>query len=81
MTGHLAWRGLGTVESSDFAPGRLNIRILSPEPKRAVSAVRPACGRRSSTSRSSRSPSAPFGGLDKLKQAHPLPAKGTFSLS
>ncbi|MFF5791284.1 hypothetical protein ACFY5D_04495 [Paeniglutamicibacter sp. NPDC012692] len=81
LTGHLAWRGLGTVESSDYAPRKLNIRILSPEPKRAVSAIK-TCLREAKLDFTKLSiATAPFDGLENLKQAHPLPAKGTFSLS
>ncbi|MGL3804881.1 hypothetical protein ACSYDW_02190 [Paeniglutamicibacter sp. R2-26] len=81
LTGHLAWRGLGTVESSDYAPRKLNIRILSPEPKRAVSAIK-TCLREAKLDYTKLSiATAPFDGLENLKQAHPLPAKGTFSLA
>lgn len=81
LTGHLAWRGLGTVESSDYAPRKLNIRILSPEPKKAVSAIK-TCLREAKLDFTKLSiATAPFDAPENLKQAHPLPAKGTFSLA
>jgi hypothetical protein len=80
LTGHLAWRGLGTVESTDFAPRRLNIRILSPEPAKAVAAIK-TCLREAKLDFTKLSIAvAPFGDLGQLKQKHPQPAKTPFSL-
>lgn len=80
LTGHLAWRGLGTVESSDYAPRKLNIRILSPEPKKAVSAIK-TCLREAKLDFTKLSIAiAPFGEPENAKQAYPLPAKAPFSL-
>ncbi|MDP5225875.1 MULTISPECIES: hypothetical protein [Arthrobacter] len=39
LTGHFAWRGLGTVLSSSIADGKLSIFLLSPEPGKAVKAI------------------------------------------
>ncbi|MGJ9401843.1 hypothetical protein [Arthrobacter sp. KK5.5] len=81
LRGHLAWRGLGTVESSDFTPRKLNIRILSPEPSKAVSAIK-TCLRDAQLDFTKLSIGvAPHGEPDSLKQKHPLPAKGRFSLT
>lgn len=80
LTGHLAWRGLGTVESSDFAPRKLNIRILSPEPKKAVAAIK-TCLRGAKLDFTKLSiATAPFEDVNKLRQAYPLPAKTPFTL-
>lgn len=81
LTGHLAWRGLGTVESSDYAPRKLNIRILSPEPKKAVAAVK-TCLREAKLDFTKLSVAyAAFDDLENLKQGHPLPAKAPFTLN
>ena len=81
LVGHLAWRGLGTVESSDFAPRKLNIRILSPEPKKAVTAIK-TCLREAKLDFTKLSiATAPFEDVEKLRQAYPLPAKAPFTLS
>ncbi|MFJ2620880.1 hypothetical protein [Glutamicibacter sp. NPDC087344] len=79
LTGHLAWRGLGTVESSDFGNRKLNIRILSPAPKLAVHAIK-VCIREAKLDFTKMViATAPYGQLDKARMAHPLPAK-PFSL-
>ena len=39
LTGHLAWRGLGTVEGASFGPSRLTITVLTPAPKQAIKAT------------------------------------------
>ncbi|WP_404285605.1 hypothetical protein [Glutamicibacter arilaitensis] len=80
LTGHLAWRGLGTVESSDFAPRKLNIRVLSPAPKLAVAAVK-VCIRDAKLDFTKMSVgTAPYDNVEAVKMAHPMPAK-PFSLS
>lgn len=79
LTGHLAWRGLGTVESSDFAIHKLNIRILSPAPKKAVAAIK-VCIREAKLDFTKMTiATAPYDGLTQAKAVHPLPAK-PFSL-
>lgn len=80
LVGHLAWRGLGTVESSDYAARKLNIRILSPEPKKAVSAIK-TCLREAKLDFTKLSiATAPFENVEKARQAYPSPAKAPFSL-
>ncbi|GAA3321578.1 MULTISPECIES: hypothetical protein [Paeniglutamicibacter] len=81
LVGHLAWRGLGTVESSDYAPHKLNIRILSPEPKKAVAAIK-TCLREAKLDFTKLSiATAPFEDVEKPRQAYPLPAKAPFTLA
>ncbi|GER23516.1 hypothetical protein NCCP1664_20110 [Zafaria cholistanensis] len=80
LRGFLGWRGLGTVESTDFAPRKLNIRILSPEPAKAVAAVR-VCIKEADLDVTKLSIGvAPYSDLSALKQKHPLPAKAPFTL-
>lgn len=80
LTGHLAWRGLGTVESSDFANHKLNIRILSPAPKLAVNAIK-VCIREAKLDFTKLTiATAPYADVENAKMAHPLPAK-PFTLS
>ncbi|MCW4464488.1 hypothetical protein OK351_03045 [Glutamicibacter sp. MNS18] len=79
LTSHLAWRGLGTVESSDFARFKLNLRILSPAPKLAVAAVK-VCIREAKLDFTKMTiATAAYDGLDRAKVVHPLPPK-PFSL-
>ena len=40
LISHLAWRGLGTVERSEFTDYKLNIFCLCPEVNKAVNAVK-----------------------------------------
>lgn len=80
LTGHLAWRGLGTVESSDFAPRKLNIRILSPEVNKCVSAIKTCLREGKFDFTKLTIAAAPYGDPEAFKQKHPMPAKGTFSL-
>lgn len=80
LIGHLAWRGLGTVESSDFAPRKLNIRVLSPEPAKAVAAIQ-TCIRQAKLDFTKLSIGvAPYADPSAAKQKYPLPAKAPFSL-
>ena len=75
LTGHLAWRGLGTVESSDVGNRKLNIRVLSPAPKLAVAAIK-TCIREAKLDFTKMSIGvAPYAEVNKLKMAHPMPSK------
>lgn len=79
LTAHLAWRGLGTVESSDFTRFKLNLRILSPAPKLAVNAIK-VCIREAKLDFTKMTiATASYDGLERAKAVHPLPAK-PFSL-
>jgi hypothetical protein len=44
LISHLAWRGLGTVERSEFNDFKLNIVCLCPEVNKAVNAIK-VCAR------------------------------------
>lgn len=79
LTGHLAWRGLGTVEGSVFGPGRLTIAVLTPEPKGALKATI-SCLREVAKSDLTKAVIAVAPGAEPsaAKIKHPLPAKGDF---
>jgi len=77
---HLAWRGLGTVERSEFVPHRLNIYLLSPDPAKAVGAVK-TCLREAKLDFTKLSIGvAPYADLSAIRQKYPMPAKSPFSL-
>jgi hypothetical protein len=85
LTAHLAWRGSGVVEKSEFvagphATGTLNIYILAPEPARAVANVK-TCIREEKLDFTKLSIGvAPAGDLSAIKARH-TPTGGTaFSL-
>ena len=40
LISHLAWRGLGTVERSEFSDSKLNIFCLCPDVNKAVNAIK-----------------------------------------
>jgi hypothetical protein len=78
---HLAWRGLGTVERSEFVPHRLNIYVLSPDAAKAVAAVK-TCLREAKLDFTKLSIGvAPYADLSAIRQKHPMPAKAPFSLA
>lgn len=81
LTGHLAWRGLGTVEGSVFGPGRLTIAVLTPEPKLALKATI-SCLREVAKSDLTKAVIAVAPGTEpeQAKIKHPLPAKGGFDV-
>ncbi|GAB2889931.1 hypothetical protein [Neomicrococcus lactis] len=80
FSNHLAWRGLGTVESSDFAPWKLNLRILTPDAKTTINALKTISRDAKLDPTKLRIAVAPFNALDQLKQRHPLPATEPFTL-
>lgn len=78
---HFAWRGLGTVERSEFVPHRLNIYTLCPDPAKAVAAMK-TCLREANLDFTKLSIGvAPYTDLSAIRQKHPMPAKSPFSLS
>ena len=81
LTGHLAWRGLGTVEGSVFGPGRRSIVVLTPEPKAALKATL-TCLREVAKADLSKAVLAVAPGTDPsaARIKHPLPASGTFEV-
>jgi hypothetical protein len=81
FSNHLAWRGLGTVESSDFAPWKLNVRILTPDANATVSALKTIARDAKLDPTKMSIAVAPYESLNDLKQRHPLPASAPFSLS
>jgi len=68
LISHLAWRGLGVVDRSEFAASRLNIFCLTPDVNKAVTAIK-TCIRGEDLDFTKLSiGAAPFGGTDfKLK--------------
>jgi hypothetical protein len=80
LAAHFAWRGLGTVQRSEFVPHRLNIYLLSPDPGKAVAAVK-TCLREAKLDFTKLSIGvAPYAELAGIRQKHPLPAKAPFTL-
>lgn len=79
LTGHLAWRGLGTVEGSVFGPSRLTITVLTPEPKAAVKATL-SCLREVAKSDLSKAvlAVAPGERPEAARVKHPMPPHGDF---
>ncbi|MGG5751349.1 hypothetical protein ACQ3I4_01815 [Zafaria sp. Z1313] len=80
LSGHLAWRGLGTVESWDLAPWKLNVRILSPEPGKAVAAIKTCLREADLDFRKLSIAVGGQGGIGTLRQKHPAPGKAPFTL-
>ncbi|EMY33358.1 hypothetical protein D477_015361 [Arthrobacter crystallopoietes BAB-32] len=80
ITEYFAWRGLGTVERSEFAPHKLNIFCLAPDAAKAVAGLK-VCLREAKLDYTKLTIAvAPPEDPEALKQKHPLPAKTPFSL-
>lgn len=80
ITEFFAWRGLGTVERTEFAPHKLNIFCLAPDAAKAVAGLK-VCLREAKLDFTKLSiAAAPPQDRAALKQKHPLPAKAPFSL-
>lgn len=75
LTGHLAWRGLGTLEDATYGTGTLNLHVLTPDPKKVVTAIKTAVRDNNLDLSKLRIAVAPFGEKDALKQKHPTPPK------
>ncbi|APF39786.1 hypothetical protein BHE16_00715 [Neomicrococcus aestuarii] len=80
FSNHLAWRGLGTVESSDFAPWKLNIRILTPDAATTIGAIKTISRDAKLDPTKMRIAVAPYGQLENVKQRHPMPVREPFTL-
>ncbi|GAA1339522.1 hypothetical protein [Arthrobacter roseus] len=80
ITGHFAWRGLGTVEGSEFRPGRLNINCLSPDPQKAVNALKICLREAALDFTKLRIGVAPYDESTGYRLRHPLPVKSPFVL-
>lgn len=80
LTGHLAWRGLGTVERSEIADSRLNIFCLCPDVNKAVNAIK-VCIRGEDLDFTKLSiGAAPFGDTSTFKAKHSPKAGAGFTL-
>jgi hypothetical protein len=80
ITEYFAWRGLGTVEKTEFVPHKLNIYVLAPDAAKAVAGLK-VCLREAKLDFTKLSIGvAPHGNLAAVKQKHPLPAKAPFGL-
>jgi hypothetical protein len=80
ITEYFAWRGLGTVEKTEFVPHKLNIYVMAPDAAKAVSGLK-VCLREAKLDYTKLSIGvAPQDNLAAVKQKHPLPAKSAFSL-
>jgi hypothetical protein len=79
ITAYLAWRGVGTVDRSEIANGRLNIYCLAPDPAKAVTAIK-VCLREAKLDFTKLSIGvAPHDDLAAIKQKHG-PRATTFTL-
>lgn len=80
LISHLAWRGLGTVERSEFTDYKLNIFCLVPDANKAVNAVK-ICARGEDLDFTKLSiGAAPFGEPDAFKLKHSAKPATGFSL-
>jgi hypothetical protein len=81
LTGHLAWRGLGTVEADAFGASGLTVTVLTPAPKAAVKSVLTAL-REAVRSDVNRAVIAVAPGTDPTaaKVKHPQPYRGGFTV-
>lgn len=79
LTGHLAWRGLGTVEASVFGASGLTVTVLTPAPKLAVRAALTSL-RETVRSDVNKAVLAVAPGTDAAdaKVKHPQPYRGSF---
>ncbi len=80
ITGYFAWRGLGTVEGSEFRPSRLNITCLSPDPGKAVTALKVCLREADLDFTKLRIGVASYDESTGYRLRHPLPAKQKFVL-
>jgi hypothetical protein len=80
LISHLAWRGLGTVERSEFSEYKLNIYCLCPEVNKAVNAIK-VCARGEDLDFTKLSiGAAPFDEPDNFKLKHSAKPAHSFSL-
>lgn len=79
LTGHLAWRGLGTVEGVSFGPQRMSVVVLTPDAKDAVRAT-VSCLREAAKSDLPKviMAVAPGASPEAARIKHPTPPKGGF---
>ena len=80
LISHLAWRGLGTVERSEFTDYKLNIFCLCPDVNKAVSAIK-VCARNEDLDFTKLSiGAAPFSDPEHYKLKHSAKPASSFSL-
>ncbi|MFF1880507.1 hypothetical protein ACFVVC_03410 [Pseudarthrobacter sp. NPDC058196] len=80
LISHLAWRGLGTVERSEFTDYKLNIFCLCPEVNKAVNAIK-VCARGEDLDFTKLSiGAAPYSEPGHLKLKHSAKPANSFSL-
>jgi hypothetical protein len=80
LISHLAWRGLGTVERSEFTDYKLNIFCLCPDVNKAVNAIK-VCARGEDLDFTKLSiGAAPYSEPDQFKLKHSAKPASSFSL-
>ena len=80
LASYFSWRGLGTVEESEFAPGKLNIFCLVPDVPKAVKGMLVVLREANLDFTKLGIGSAPASDPSSWKRRHPLPAKSPFTL-
>ena len=80
ITEFFAWRGLGVVDRSEFAPGKLNIFTLGPDPAKAVAGLKTVPARSEAGLHEAQHRSGALWRSPCRQAKHPLPAKAPFSL-
>ena len=80
LASYFSWRGLGTVEESEFAPGKLNIFCVVPDVAKAVKGMLVVLREANLDFTKLGIGSAPVADTSQWKRRHPLPAKTPFSL-
>ncbi|MCC3269200.1 hypothetical protein MUG94_09570 [Arthrobacter gengyunqii] len=80
LASYFSWRGLGSVEESEFAPGKLNIFTLVPDVPRAVKGMLVVLRDANLDFTKLSIGSAPVADTSSWKRRHPLPAKSPFTL-
>lgn len=80
LASYFSWRGLGSVEESEFAPGKLNIFCLVPDVPKAVKGMLVVLREANLDFTKLGIGSAPYAEPGNWKRRHPLPAKKPFVL-
>lgn len=80
LASYFSWRGLGSVEESEFVPGKLNIFCLVPDVPKAVKGMLVVLRDANLDFTKLSIGSSAFTEPGKWKRRHPLPAKKPFVL-
>ena len=80
LASYFSWRGLGSVEDSEFAPGKLNIFCVVPDVAKAVKGMLVVLREANLDFTKLGIGSAPIADTSQWKRRHPLPAKTPFIL-